>query len=67
MSLVALVLVLVVVGVLIYFVNLPGTPIHPRLKMAINWVVGICVLWFVLDTFGVLPALYSIKVPRIHG
>ncbi len=64
MSLIALVVTLIVVGVLLYLVN-TYIPMAAPIKNIINIVVVIAVVLWLLNVFGVLGGA-DIKVPRFH-
>lgn len=58
---IGLIIVLVVVGVLVYLLN-ALVPIDPKFKLVINALIGLCLFFYVLQVFGVLPA--SFRLPR---
>lgn len=61
MSLLALIVLLVLVGVALYFVNtLPW--IDPKIRKIINIVVVIAVIIFLLRVFGVWGEITSIRL-----
>jgi hypothetical protein len=63
MPLIYVVIVLLVVGVLLYLVNtLPY--VDAKIKTIINAVVLIVVVLWVLQLFGILDYLTTIRVPR---
>lgn len=64
MSLIALVLTLIVVGVLLWLAN-QHIPMDPKIKQILNIVVIIAVVLWLLNVFGVLAAL-DVPVPRFH-
>ena len=47
-----LLLVLLVVGFVVYFVN-TALPIDAKFKIVINFIVSMCLLVFVLNFFGI--------------
>lgn len=49
---IGLLVLLVVVGVVVYFLN-AVVPIDPRFKLAINCIIGLCLLLYILQYFGV--------------
>lgn len=53
MSLIALLVILIIVGALLYVVN-SVIPMDPKIKMIFNAVVVIAVLLWLLDAFGLL-------------
>lgn len=61
MSLIALVIVLAIVGVLLYFVN-TIQQIDPTVKKIINIVVVIAIILFLLKVFGVWGEISTIKI-----
>lgn len=65
MSLIGLVIVLIVVGVLLWLVN-TQIPMDPKIKTILNVVVVICVVLFVLQAFGLLSSLDTVRVPQVH-
>jgi hypothetical protein len=63
MSLIALVIVLIVVGVLLWLVNTQlGTFIQPPILKIINVVVIIVVCIWLLQAFGLLDAVQGIRI-----
>ena len=68
MSLVALVITLIVVGVAVVLVNRFGAEfIDARILRLINLVVGICVVVWLLSVFGLLDSCNTVRVPRVGG
>jgi hypothetical protein len=63
MPLLQLVIVLIVVGVLLWLVN-NFIPMARSIKSILNAVVVIVVVLWLLDVFGVLPSLSTIRVGR---
>lgn len=64
MTLVDLIIVLVVVGVLLWFVN-AKIPMDANIKQILNIVViGVVVLWL-LQAFGVLGSINTVHVGRV--
>ena len=61
MSLIGLVLTLVVVGVLLWLVN-NYVPMDAKIKKIINVVVVIVVVIWLLQSFGLLASLRSIRI-----
>jgi hypothetical protein len=67
MSLLALVLTLVVIGVLLGLLNRYGPPyIDGKFITLINIVVIIAVVIWLLNVFGVLPYASTVPVPRVR-
>lgn len=65
MSLLTLVIALVLVGVLLWGVNYVPW-IDPKLKQIINVVVVICVIVYLLQAFGLLRGIGSVRVPQVQ-
>ncbi len=65
MSLLALVLVLVVVGVLLWAVN-SFIPMDAKIKQILNVVVVIAVVLWLLAIFLPLGSLGEVRVPRVR-
>lgn len=63
MPLINLVIVLIVVGVLLWLVN-TYIPMDRKIKIILNVVVVIAVVIWLLQAFGVLGSLDSIRVGR---
>jgi hypothetical protein len=63
MPLINLVIVLIVVGVLLWLVN-TYIPMDGKIKTILNVVVVIAVVIWLLQAFGVLGSLDSIRVGR---
>lgn len=61
MSLIALVVVLIVVGVLLWLVN-AYIPMDAMIKRILNIVVIIAVVLWLLKVFGLLDAIGSVRV-----
>ncbi len=61
MSLVTIVVVLIVVGVLLWLVN-TYIPMDSKIKSILNAVVVIAVVIWLLQAFGVLGSLNTIRV-----
>lgn len=61
MSLIGLILVLVVIGVILYFVN-TMIPMDNRIRTIINVLVVIAVLLYLLSAFGVIDSIDSVRV-----
>lgn len=64
MSVLALILILVVIGVAAYFIN-TSAKITPTLKWIINAVLVVVAVLLVLSAFGVWDEVKSIKVPKL--
>jgi hypothetical protein len=60
MPLIQIVIVLIVIGVLLWLVNL--IPMQGTIKSILNTVVVICVVLWLLNVFGVLGYLPHIRV-----
>jgi hypothetical protein len=60
MPLIQIVIVLIVIGVLLWLVNL--IPMQGTIKSILNTVVVICVVLWLLNVFGVLNYLPHIRV-----
>ena len=60
MPLIQIVIVLIVIGVLLWLVNL--IPMPGTIKSILNTVVVICVVLWLLNVFGVLSYLPHIRV-----
>ena len=60
MPLIQIVIVLIVIGVLLWLVNL--IPMQGTIKSILNVVVVICVVLWLLNVFGVLSYLPHIRV-----
>ena len=65
MPLVQLIVVLIVVGVLLWAVN-SYIPMDAKIKNILNIVVVICVVFWLLNVFGILPMSYTVPVPRVR-
>lgn len=63
MSLVLLIVVLVVIGIALYYLN--QWPLDGTIKWLIRAVLIIAALFLILQAFGVLDAIRGVKVPRI--
>lgn len=63
MSLINLVIVLIVVGVLLWLIN-TYLPMDGKIKTILNAVVVIAVVLWLLQAFGILGSLNSIKIGR---
>lgn len=61
MSLISLVVTLIVVGVLLWAVN-AYIPMDPKIQSILNVVVVIAVVLWLLQAFGVLGSLHTIRV-----
>lgn len=65
MSLIALVLTLIVVGVLLWLVN-TYIPMDAKIKKILNIVVLVVVVLWLLYAFGLLPLRGDVKVPQFR-
>lgn len=63
MSLLSLVLTLIVIGVLLWLVNV-YVPMDAKIKSILNGVVVIAVVLWLLNVFGLFGHLNSVQVPR---
>ena len=64
MSLLGLILVLVVVGFILWAINV-YIPLDPLVKKILNVVVIVVLVIWLLNAFGLLSDLRSVRVPRI--
>lgn len=64
MSVLALILILVVLGIVAYFIN-TSAKITPTIKWIINAVIVTVAVLLVLSAFGVWDEVKNIKVPRL--
>ena len=60
-----LVITLIVIGVLLWLVN-SYIPMDAQIKRILNAVVVICVVFWLLNVFGVFAYMGSSDVPRLH-
>jgi hypothetical protein len=65
MSLIALVLTLIVVGVLLWLLE-TYIPMDATIKRIIQVIVIICVILWLLQVFGLLDFAHNVQVPRIR-
>ena len=65
MSLISLIVTSVVIGVLLWLVN-TYVPMDGKIKNILNVVVVICVVIWLLYTFGIINHASEIPVPRVH-
>jgi hypothetical protein len=65
MSLISLIVTLIVIGVLLWLVN-TYIPMDGKIKNILNVVVVICVVVWLLYTFGIINHANEIQVPTIH-
>lgn len=61
MSLIALIVVLIIIGVLLWLIE-TEIPMNPTIKKIIRIVVIIAVCIWLLQIFGILPDMNAIKV-----
>ena len=61
MPLLTIVIVLIVVGVLLWLVN-SYIPMDSKIKSILNAVVVICVVIWLLQVFGIIGSLNSVRV-----
>jgi len=67
MSLVALVITLIIVGILLWLVNTQlGSIIAPPILKIINIVVIVAVVLWLLSVLGLFDSLGSVRVPRLR-
>lgn len=64
MSLFTLIVILVVIGIVLFFLD-KATIIHPKMRTVIFWVLVIAAVLIVLQFFGVIDWMRGIKVPRL--
>jgi len=64
-SLISVAVTLIVVGVLLWLVN-TYIPMDGKIKKILNVVVVICVIVWLLYSFGVISNTGDIKVPRVQ-
>lgn len=62
---ITLLVTLIIVGVLLYLVN-TMIPMDGKIKTIINVVVVIATALFVLQSFGILPALGNVSTPQLR-
>jgi hypothetical protein len=65
MTLISLVITLIVVGVLLWLVN-TYVPMDDKIKNILNVVVIIAVVLFLLQAFGVLGEMNTIRIGHIN-
>lgn len=63
MDLISLVIVLIAVGVLLWAVN-NYVPLDPKIRAILNIVVVLAIVLWLLQLFGVLGGLHSVRVGR---
>ncbi len=63
MPLITVVVTLIIVGVLLWCAN-TYLPMDGKIKQIMNIVVVICVVFWLLQVFGILNYGYTIPVPR---
>lgn len=66
MSLLALVVALVAVGVVLYCIN-AFVPMDGKVKTVLNVVVVLVLVVWLLQAFGLLDAFSTVRVPRAHS
>ena len=64
MPLLTILLVLIVVGILLWLVNL--IPMQGTIKSIINAVVVIFVVIWLLNVFGLMPYIHQVRVGNYH-
>ena len=65
MPLLTVLIVLIVVGVLLWLVN-TLIPMAGSIKGILNAVVVIVVVVWLLNVFGLMPAVYNLHLPTAH-
>lgn len=65
MSLVALLIILLFLGAVLWFVNVKGAAMNSTIKLIINIVVIIVAIVLVLAAFGVWDEIRNVKVPKL--
>ena len=58
---IGLIIALVVVGVLVYVLN-TVVEMDRKFRIVVNALIGLCLFFYVLQVFGVLPA--SFRLPK---
>jgi hypothetical protein len=61
----SLVLTIIIVGVLLYCLNV-YVPMAAPIKNILNIVVIICLVFFVLNAFGLFHHLHDVGVPQVR-
>ena len=61
----SLALTLIVVGILLWAIN-TYIPMDGKIKNILNIVVIICVIFWLLNTFGVFHHLHDVPVPQVR-
>lgn len=61
MSLIALIVVLVIIGVVLYLINI-YLPIDPKIKTILNIVIILFVIIWLLQAFGLLSGLDTVRI-----
>ena len=61
LSMIGLIIALVVVGVLVYVLN-TVVEMDRKFRIVVNALIGLCLFFYVLQVFGVLPA--SFRLPK---
>lgn len=64
MSIVSLIITLVVIGVILWLINL--IPMQRTIKKIINVIVVICVVIWLLQVFGVIGTVSNFQVPKFR-
>lgn len=65
MSVIALVIILVFLGVIGWFVNVKGTALNPAIRWIINAVLIITAIIIALSAFGVWNEVKDVQVPKL--
>jgi len=64
MSLIGLIFTLIIVGILLYCVN-TYIPMDSKIKNIINIVVVICVVFWLLNVFGIISGMSNVRVSTV--
>lgn len=65
MSILLLLVILMAIGVALWFLNRSTVPVDPKIKWLINLVLLVCAVLIVLYAFGIWDAVKGARVPRI--
>lgn len=65
MSLIALIITLIVIGVLLWAAN-TYIPMDGKIKQIMNIVVVVCVVVYLLSVFGLFGHMDTIRVPQVR-
>lgn len=61
----SLIITLIVVGVLLWLVN-AYLPMDAKIKNILNAVVVVCVVIWLLTSFGIFHHVHDVPVPQVH-